>query len=77
MKVSTTRDITEKLCVYDLAISFNKRPVSHAATVMLPIDDLVCGIMFSSGSTLRSRSVIESTNLPVYQFLMIIAQAYT
>jgi len=28
MKVSTTRDITHKMCVYDLATSFNRRPVS-------------------------------------------------
>jgi hypothetical protein len=34
MKVSTTRDITYKLCVYDLATSFNWWPVSRAATVI-------------------------------------------
>jgi len=34
MKVSTTRDITHKLWVYDLATSFNWRPVSWAATVI-------------------------------------------
>jgi len=41
MKGSTTRDITQKLWVYDLATSFNWRPVSRAATVMLPIELLV------------------------------------
>jgi len=41
MKVSMTRDITQKLCVYNLATSFNRRPVSLAATVMLPIELLV------------------------------------
>jgi hypothetical protein len=41
MKVSTTRDITQKLCVYDLPTSFIRRPVSQAATVMLPIELLV------------------------------------
>jgi len=34
LKVSMTRDITHKLCVYDLATSFNRRPVSQAATVI-------------------------------------------
>jgi len=34
MKVSTTRDNTDKLWVYDLATSFNRRPVSRAATVI-------------------------------------------
>jgi len=34
MKVSTTRDITHKLCVYDLATSLNRWPVSRAATVI-------------------------------------------
>ena len=34
MKLSTTRDITYTLCVYDLATSFNRRPVSQAATVI-------------------------------------------
>jgi len=34
MKVSTTRNITHKLCVYDLAISFNRRPVSQTANVL-------------------------------------------
>ena len=34
MKVSTTRNITHKLCVYDLATSLNRRPVSRAATVL-------------------------------------------
>jgi len=34
MKVSTTRDITYELCVYDLATSFNRRAVSQAATVI-------------------------------------------
>jgi len=34
MKVSTTRDITHKLCMYDLTTSFNGRPVSLAATVI-------------------------------------------
>ena len=41
MKVSTTRDITQKLCVYHLATSLNRRPVSQAATVMVPIELLV------------------------------------
>ena len=41
MKVSKTRVITETLCVYDLATSFNRRPVSRAATVMLSIELLV------------------------------------
>jgi len=34
IKVSTTRDITHKLCMYDLATSFNRRPVSQAATLI-------------------------------------------
>jgi len=34
MKVSTIRDVTHKLCVYDLAASFNRRPLSRAATVI-------------------------------------------
>jgi len=34
MKVSTTRDITYKLSVYDLPTSFNRRHVSRAATVI-------------------------------------------
>jgi len=34
VKVSTTRDIMHKLCLYDLATSFNRRPVSQAATVI-------------------------------------------
>jgi len=34
MKVSMTRDITHKLWIYDLATSFNGRPVSRAATVI-------------------------------------------
>jgi len=34
MKVSTTRNIAHKLCVYDLANSLNTRPVSRAATVL-------------------------------------------
>jgi len=34
MKLSMTRDITHKLCVYDLATSFNRRPVSWAATAI-------------------------------------------
>jgi hypothetical protein len=29
-----TRDITHKLCMYDIATSFNKRPVSRAAAVI-------------------------------------------
>jgi len=33
-KVSTTRDITHKLCVYDLATSYNRKLVSWAATVI-------------------------------------------
>jgi len=44
MEVGTTTNITHKLCLYDLATSFNRRPVSRAATVIashgatLPID---------------------------------------
>jgi len=34
MKVSTTRDTTHKLGVYDLATTLNWRPVSRAATVL-------------------------------------------
>ena len=34
MKISTTRDITHKLYMYDLATSFNRRPVSRTATVI-------------------------------------------
>jgi len=34
INVSTPRDITHTLCVYDLATSFNIRPVSRAATVI-------------------------------------------
>ena len=34
MKVSTSRDITYKLCMYEHAPSFNRRPVSRAATVI-------------------------------------------
>jgi hypothetical protein len=34
MKVNTTRNITHKLFVYDLATSFNRRPESPAATVI-------------------------------------------
>jgi hypothetical protein len=41
MKLSKTRDITHKVCVYELATSFNRRPVSAVATVMLPIQLLV------------------------------------
>jgi len=41
MKVSTTRDITLMLWVYDLTTSFNRRSVSWAATVMLPIEHRV------------------------------------
>jgi len=33
-KVSPTRDITHKLCVYDLATWFNRKPVSLAAIVI-------------------------------------------
>jgi len=38
MNVSTTRDISQELDVYYDATSFNRRPVSRAATVMLPIE---------------------------------------
>jgi len=34
MKVSMTRNITHKLCVYNLATSFDRRPLSHAATML-------------------------------------------
>jgi len=34
MKVSITSNISHMLCVYDLATSFNRRPVSWAATVL-------------------------------------------
>ena len=34
MKISMTRDNTHKLCVYDLATWFIRRPVSQAATVI-------------------------------------------
>jgi len=34
MKVSMTRNITHNLCMYNLATSFNGRPVSQAATVI-------------------------------------------
>jgi len=34
MKVTTTRDITHNMCMYDLATSFNRRPVSPAAIVI-------------------------------------------
>jgi len=34
MKVSTTRDITHKVCMYDFATSFNRTPVSQAAIVI-------------------------------------------
>ena len=34
IKVSTTRDITEKLCVYHLAPSFNWRTVGHSAKLI-------------------------------------------
>jgi len=34
MKVNVTRDIEHKLCMYDLATSFNRRPVSRAAIVI-------------------------------------------
>ena len=34
MKVSPTRNITHRFCVYNLATSFNRRPVSRAATVL-------------------------------------------
>jgi len=33
-KVSKSRNITHKLCVYDLATSLNRRPLSWAATVL-------------------------------------------
>jgi len=36
IKVSTARDITHMLCVYTLATSFNRWPVSRAATVIGP-----------------------------------------
>jgi len=38
INVSTTRDISQELGVYYDATSFNRRPVSRAATVMLPIE---------------------------------------
>ena len=41
MMVSTNRDITQKLRVYNLATSFNRKPASQAATVMLPIELIV------------------------------------
>jgi hypothetical protein len=34
MKVSTTRDTTQKFCVNDLATAFTRRPVSQAAPVI-------------------------------------------
>jgi len=34
MKVGTTGDNTHKLCMYDLATSFNRRPVNRSATVI-------------------------------------------
>jgi len=77
MKVTTTRDSTQKLCVYDLATTINWRPVSREATLMLPIELLVLTALFSSGSTLQSRIVTEATVLPGYQFLIIVAWAYS
>jgi hypothetical protein len=41
MKFCMTRDITKKLCVYDLATSFDWRPMSQVATVTHPIELLV------------------------------------
>jgi len=41
VKVSMTRDITHKLCMYDHATSFSRRSVSRAATGSLAIELLV------------------------------------
>jgi len=76
MKVSMTADITHKLCVYNLATSFNWWPMSQAATVILPIELRVKTLLLSSGSTLLLRIVTEESILPAYQFSMIIVWAY-
>jgi hypothetical protein len=41
MMVGMTRNITQKLCMYDQATSFNTRHVSRAAAVMLLVELLV------------------------------------
>jgi len=76
-KFSMRRDIIQKLCMYDLATSFNKRPVSPAATSDAFYWAFCLTILFSSGSTLQSRIVTEATMLPACQFLMSIAWAYS
>jgi len=57
MKVSTSRDITHKLYVYDLPTSFYRRPVSRAATVIAsywtPCLNII--VLFRIHATLKDR----------------------
>jgi len=67
VKDRMTRDLTHTLCMYDLATSFDRGPVSRVATVMLSNDLLAYTSLFSSGSMLWSMFVTAATILPTSQ----------
>jgi len=41
MKISRNKNITLQMYVYELATSYNRRPLSRTSTVMIPVEVLV------------------------------------
>jgi len=69
MKVGTIRDITHKLCVYDLVTSVNRRPVSRTAAVIASYWLLAYTSYFSSWSMLQSMNATGANILPALSVL--------
>jgi len=72
-----TRHFTLLMCVYDLLLHSNMRPVRRAATVIASFRAPCVNFIVSLESTYRSRIVTDKNILPAYQFSMIIERAYS
>lgn len=76
--IRTTWDIIHKLCMYDLATQFNRRPVSLAAPVMVSncAPCLTCIVVLNFMFQVKDHFHIDLYTCLTDQFTMIIELAY-